>query len=355
MFSKIASKFTKEDFLSMRDFVRMQYEKSARYEHNILRIITGTEVFMLIFGYFNFNHKNPISIVYMSLYAILAVVSLITDIILSRAQKKKAFKKNKKLSMVAYFYFVFIVVWALTVTTLDLSRGGSFWVAATVMMAISVYLNLNPFYTCAVITCGGIYLSWLSIYLKGGFSGNVINIVVFCFVDCTIILKNYFTMYDNAYMEYKLEKLSYRDALTGINNRRALDKNSVGDISKVKSVGIVDIDNFKKINDEHGHAAGDEALLRVTALFRECFKDKEIYRYGGDEFVFLSGKSAKETGDILESINKRLFDPEAEVPIHLSGGILNLAPGESIPAKVTAADALLYEAKKEGKAKIIKG
>ncbi len=351
MIKKLLGKFTKEDFLSIREFTHKQYRKAAKSEHVILRFIMGMEVFMLAFGYFNYNHKNPLMKVYMSLYAILALASLGTDLVLSAAERNTSLYERKRLSLVGYGYHTLIVAWGLTITTLDVRHGGgSYWVAATVMMAVSVFLNLNPFHSTAVIISAGIYLCYLSCDTKGGFSTGMMNIVIFILIDVTVILKNYFTLYNNMYMETKLKELSMRDGLTGLNNRRALEERiTENDFEGVKAVAIIDIDDFKAINDTGGHGSGDEALLRVTALFREYFNDRELIRYGGDEFLILSSFEDQETLERLKKVNRRLSRLSGEIPIHISGGIAVPEPMVLITDTIKMADALLYDAKRKGK------
>ncbi|MBO4809024.1 MAG: GGDEF domain-containing protein [Lachnospiraceae bacterium] len=351
MIKKLLAKFTKEDFISITEFTHKQYKKAAKSEHVILRFIIGMEVFMLIFGYFNYNHQNPLMKVYMSLYAILALASLGTDLVLSAAEKNPALYDRKRLSLVGYGYHTLIVAWGCTITTYDVRHGGgSYWVAATVMMAVSVFLNLNPIHSTAVVVSAGAYLCYLSCDTNGGFSTGMMNIIIFILIDVTVIMKNYFTLYNNMYMENKLKELSMRDGLTGLHNRRALEEKIVeDDFEGIKSVAIIDIDDFKVINDTGGHENGDNALLRVTALFREYFSDKELIRYGGDEFLILSSFDDKETLERLKKVNRRLSRVPGDVPIHISGGIAVPEPMVAITDTIKMADALLYDAKRKGK------
>ncbi len=351
MFKRIMSKFTKEDFLPINEFVRLQYERSAKYEHMILKMITGMEIYMFVFGLFKFNLANPRASIYLTLYALLAIVSFITDTMITIAEKKHNFRTSKALSFVGYFYFAFIVAWGLVITTLDIMHGGSYWVSATIMMAISVFLNLNPIYTISIILAAGVYLCGLNTYVEGGFSDRMMNIVIFILVDCAIILNNYFIQYNNAYMEHKLDNMSKRDGLTGVNNRLALESLKETDLHIV-SVAIIDIDNFKMINDIGGHSQGDEALLRLTSLFREYFMDKEIYRYGGDEFVILSEREVDSTKNRLESINERLKVVSSQTKFTISGGVVAYDQSLSIAKCLQEADEHLYEVKKSGKGKI---
>ena len=155
-------------------------------------------------------------------------------------------------------------------------------------------------------------------------------------------------------MEMALKEKSQRDGLTSLNNRRALDERiSEKDFSDVKSIAIVDIDNFKVINDETGHKAGDEALLLVSSSLRYFFKDRELFRYGGDEFLILSESNPDETSERLKKMNRRLAKTENESMLHLSGGITATKNGVAIAETIDKADKLLYEVKRTGKGSFI--
>lgn len=351
---KLRAFFEKDENLSIKEFVSIQYRRTAGAEHVILRIITGTEISMMIYGFFAFNHANPYMPIYETLYALLAVVSIIVDMILSRAEKTESPKINNSLTWVGYFYFSFITTWALVLTTFDKINGGSYWVVATVFLTVSVFLTLNPLYTCGCIIVACIYLCLLNYWVKGKFETGVINIVIFAIVDCAIIFRNYFLQYNNLSMEMALKEKSQRDGLTSLNNRRALDERiSEKDFSDVKSIAIVDIDNFKVINDETGHKAGDEALLLVSSSLRYFFKDRELFRYGGDEFLILSESNPDETSERLKKMNRRLAKTENESMLHLSGGITATKNGVAIAETIDKADKLLYEVKRTGKGSFI--
>ncbi|MBQ3792965.1 MAG: diguanylate cyclase, partial [Lachnospiraceae bacterium] len=93
----------------------------------------------------------------------------------------------------------------------------------------------------------------------------------------------------------------------------------------------------------------------VTSLFREYFNDLEIYRYGGDEFVFLSTRNVPETAKKLEKINLKLTISGSSYPIHISGGVTATSAEKAIADSIACADALLYKAKENGKGRIVAG
>ncbi|MEG0070256.1 MAG: GGDEF domain-containing protein, partial [Cetobacterium sp.] len=107
----------------------------------------------------------------------------------------------------------------------------------------------------------------------------------------------------------KIKKIKYtstHDGLTNVLNRLSLDKKYKSIIHKNQVVSIImlDIDNFKNINDTYGHALGDRVLINVCkAITHMLSKDIELYRYGGEEFIVLArNKSEEEILELAENI-----------------------------------------------------
>ena len=102
-------------------------------------------------------------------------------------------------------------------------------------------------------------------------------------------------------------QLALCDALTGVGNRRRLDRDLAIEANNGDApvaVIMVDVDHFKRINDEHGHDAGDQALRAVAdVLRREVRTGDVVYRYGGEEFcVLLAHTNTTEAGQVAERI-----------------------------------------------------
>ncbi|HBR6860760.1 TPA: diguanylate cyclase [Klebsiella aerogenes] len=151
---------------------------------------------------------------------------------------------------------------------------------------------------------------------------------------------------------------SFTDSLTGLKNRRAFDQ-------QVKTyayqndafIAMVDIDNFKAVNDNYGHAFGDVVLRAVAEIgMMNQTDDIRIYRYGGEELaVIFSSTNAFSAREYLErwlhTLGLRKFR-ENELKVTFSAG---LYPFSDIPAEeaVNRADQLLYEAKKQGKNRVL--
>ncbi|MEE4379379.1 MAG: GGDEF domain-containing protein [Candidatus Competibacteraceae bacterium] len=155
------------------------------------------------------------------------------------------------------------------------------------------------------------------------------------------------------------------DLLTGLYNRRWLEhmfKREQRRISHDSSISlcliIIDVDHFKRFNDQYGHLAGDKVLRRVAHSLRECVRPRDIViRFGGEEFVVLLPDTILETAVfIAERIGKRIrhtqmnFDSASEpVSITVSSGVARMLPSDSLNDIVTRADSALYEAKHNGR------
>jgi diguanylate cyclase (GGDEF)-like protein/PAS domain S-box-containing protein len=161
----------------------------------------------------------------------------------------------------------------------------------------------------------------------------------------------------------EMTTLSMTDPLTGLSNRRGFVDNLetlvADDAAKAKgALFYIDLDNFKQVNDTHGHQTGDEALLEVAALMKEQIRGGDLAaRLGGDEFaLFLCGigrEAVERKGALLLKAAERLrgFSGDADHPLGLSIGVALYDPrtDESLKALFRRADAAMYGAKRAGK------
>lgn len=160
--------------------------------------------------------------------------------------------------------------------------------------------------------------------------------------------------------QQSLEHLSLHDALTGLPNRRFIDRlisePPASDVEGGLALIHIDLDGFKEINDTRGHASGD-AVLRVTALrLEEVLGASDVAaRIGGDEFVVVARSSnpelaAKTLADsIIDVLSQPIVINDAECRIGASAGVAWQSGDEHIPQLLANADLALYEAKKAGR------
>jgi len=163
-------------------------------------------------------------------------------------------------------------------------------------------------------------------------------------------------------MVFEAHHIAYTDELTGILGRRALMEHFLG-LGKKYVVAMIDIDHFKRFNDDYGHDVGDEVLRRVAWVLNDV-KGGSAFRYGGEEFtIVFANKTTSEVMDELEYLRRKV-----------ESGVIEFRTGsKSIKTNVTVsmgvaqsdkdcntvqdvlklADKGLYEAKQAGRNQII--
>ena len=157
----------------------------------------------------------------------------------------------------------------------------------------------------------------------------------------------------------ELERLVATDRLTGVGNRRAFEQLAELEVAKANryavpaSLILFDIDNFKQINDNYGHAVGDSVLVRIVRRVVSRLRDTDsIARWGGEEFAVVtsctpvSGAYVVAEG-IRHAVEEEPFLPVGHITISL--GIAQLLPHETATLWVSRADRFLYEAKRQGR------
>ena len=170
----------------------------------------------------------------------------------------------------------------------------------------------------------------------------------------------------------QLQELTRRDPLTGLYNRRHFDEvlgqafEAASRQQRALSLGFLDLDHFKAINDRHGHQGGDAVLARVAKTIGGCLRGNDfIARYGGEEFVVLLPETPLELArKIMERIRGYIeaehyaVAPDRMIRITLSGGAAAHMDGtrrEKPEDLIRAADRALYQAKRLGRNRIETG
>jgi diguanylate cyclase (GGDEF)-like protein len=137
------------------------------------------------------------------------------------------------------------------------------------------------------------------------------------------------------------------DPLTGLRHYRPFEERLAASIPSRTAVITVDVDNFKRINDEHGHQAGDRALVTLVDALRGALRgDDHIYRIGGDEFAVVIDVAGTTE---MTSIARRLLDAARLVGHTVSVGAAMRLDGESGRETLLRADKALYQAKRAGR------
>jgi diguanylate cyclase len=166
-------------------------------------------------------------------------------------------------------------------------------------------------------------------------------------------------------LEGELRRLSDEvatDALTQVANRRGMTTAFEAERARVErggpsmAIGLIDIDNFKRLNDSLGHAVGDIALKSLATRIKDWLRPVDhVARFGGEEFVvLLPATPADEAQQVLTRLQRQLsaslfMHEQREVFVTFSAGVTAFRPPETLDAALERADEALYEAKRTGK------
>jgi len=152
----------------------------------------------------------------------------------------------------------------------------------------------------------------------------------------------------------KLSLSSYTDFLTGLWNRRffysKIDNEKAWATRKKTPlcVALIDVDDFKTINDTYGHAAGDLLLVELASIFKKGTRDTDtVIRWGGDEFAIIFVDTALANAfKVMDRIRQEIEEKfSASCRITISAGIIQLKPDEDIKDLLIKVDHVLYRAK----------
>lgn len=160
----------------------------------------------------------------------------------------------------------------------------------------------------------------------------------------------------------RIEDMASTDKLTGMLNRQAftilMDK-LMADCTRSPrplSILMIDLDHFKRVNDQHGHAVGDQVLCLVADVLQQSLRKSDVaVRWGGEEFlVVLNNCALDEAGLIAEKIRERIAQAPLAVDdkvlvVEASVGVSQLRPDEALDQAIQRADGGLYQAKRGGR------
>ncbi len=157
----------------------------------------------------------------------------------------------------------------------------------------------------------------------------------------------------------QLSEMATKDSLTGVGNRRALDHKLIELLAAQArkpselSLILLDLDHFKKVNDDFGHMVGDQILIRITEIIAGRIRATDaLYRFGGEEFVIVPLElDLKHAARLAEQLRILVENHElvTEQPITISLGVAQYISGETSNAWLNRADEALYRAKNSGR------
>jgi diguanylate cyclase len=229
---------------------------------------------------------------------------------------------------------------------------------------ISLFFLLKPKQSLIIATT---MVSLLAVFLWKQL--DYIQIVQYVFSTLITLLFSYAFADRMLRQQILLKELSVKDPLTGAGNRRAMEEKSLeitaqysvensveknsAEKSQNPSMILIDLDQFKKINDQYGHSAGDNVLRDfATVVSQKLTKNDHLYRFGGEEFVVISHKcNANNTSIFAEQLRECIDQHRFEQNIHItiSLGIAEYKPDETGLEWLGRADKAMYKAKDAGR------
>jgi diguanylate cyclase (GGDEF)-like protein len=185
------------------------------------------------------------------------------------------------------------------------------------------------------------------------------------FKDISVLINSYNQMLKKLNTQIKINKeISYVDSLTKIKNRKAYDEklkelvNLYKRYKTIFSIAILDIDDFKKVNDTYGHSVGDVALKDMAQVLKSSIRSSDmLYRIGGEEFVVIfPNTTLAKSKVVIEEIRKKVkndFKVAENDTLTLSIGITEINSKDSEDSIFGRIDTFLYQSKNNGKDKVI--
>ena len=163
----------------------------------------------------------------------------------------------------------------------------------------------------------------------------------------------------------QLDELAHKDPLTHLLNRRSMNEKMTLRMEQLKLTGkrftlvIGDIDDFKKVNDNYGHEAGDIVLITVSDIIRQNVGGGGfVCRWGGEEILMVLNESLESATEVTDRIRKRIDENIVnhegnQIHVSMTFGVAESIPGYKIEHLIQQADDRLYYGKKHGKNQVV--
>ena len=347
-----------------KEFYDIEVGKGLRVSRNIILIFSMINVTLVFLEYLYLEYEDMSIILYHSLIPrlIVLILAIIVAILLKKIENKKtAIKSTIVFVILMYLLHEYSAIQFAPVDLifeiLDLVYISfcmfiipNRWITniCTSIFLIAVFVILTPF---TIPTMRESIKVIITLYL---FSHVLIVGVLMYRINVQKRL--------NYLQQLQLESLARTDMLTKAPNRAACDKtlDQMCDSRCEFSLILIDIDNFKQINDTYGHLAGDKVIIKTIETIKRVIRQDDIVaRWGGEEFVIILPntplESAVETAGRIKEFISMIEHGDAIERVTASFGVTAFVEGDDMESIINRADQFLYQAKKHGKNKVVSG
>lgn len=298
-------------------------------------VITGFVIFRFVVG-----HYFGASVNLMIVISVLLV--LVYSIRSGRTQR-------------AGHFFVLVIVIACIASTAMFGRTGILW--GYLVLWVNFLLTGRRFALVSNLILMTVLIIETSLFQ------SVLEGVTYIVTALLVTTFGYIFAARLASYQDQLQMLALQDPLTFAGNRRMMRRDMTAAVSAKRRSGrqftliLLDLDHFKRINDQFGHEVGDRALREFADLVRAHIRAEDgFYRFGGEEFVLLLPDHGADSAlEVAESLHKRISGQLSYFGefVRFSAGVAVLHSDEDWPAWITRADRAMYQAKHAGRDRIV--
>ncbi len=251
--------------------------------------------------------------------------------------------------------FIFVNMTACVATTAMFGSTGLFWAYLVLWVNFLMARKRIAFFANLALILG--------LFFTESLYDTQLESITFLVTSLLITVFSLVFVERLQHQQEELERLAMQDPLTKIGNRRMMQHEIAHVVALFRrneqpaTLVLIDLDHFKKVNDQQGHEAGDEILRQFADLMRSNIRQADgFYRYGGEEFVLLLPDHDEASGlGVAQMMHQRVsgkIEQNGWV-LRFSAGVAALKPEESPEAWLMRADQALYQAKQTGRNRVI--
>lgn len=259
---------------------------------------------------------------------------------------------------------IFVVVMTLGIRLIVVSQSDEVQPIWLVLATASIFYSASVLPLSRWAFLAVVLVTWVTLNPFLMTSMEVMDLrgsLILCFYIflCSLSIYCFFKLRRVKLYNFALSKLlmhqAYMDALTNIPNRRSFMSEATHVLLAQPRehdhyLAMIDIDNFKKINDRYGHDVGDEVLIRTAASIKSVMTGHVYARLGGEEFsVYLSGLRRNDVEALMDTLCRNVHEDPHEHPVTISIGLARIDDDDTLNQALLKADKALYTSKHTGK------